>query len=289
MICAWETGNLYYDEYGWDVIRNRVTTNEWIPYLQAIDLSYFLEASNTDDHQTFCNIALFLGRGVCYHFSDLFSYLCALDGLDCYQLVGPILVGNHPPSWEEHAWNAVSAGGEWKYVDATFRIFRKAPQDFLPTRVVDTVQRYERPVAGSDAGLLLKTFPASDPLFPEAFRSLSKKDIEVVPFVPATSYLYEMGFGLQTFDHRQYAFASGKSLEMEFPTTLGDDIESTISTATLKADFHVHASRIISFQGGAMVAKWEFPQSGVYLVRVGFRTKDTPTMTTVITYEVTVQ
>lgn len=64
------------------------------------------------------------GKAVCEGYASLFTYLCAMTGLDGVIIPGtskssPEQIGKLPTA-RDHIWNAVKINGQWKLVDVTW-------------------------------------------------------------------------------------------------------------------------------------------------------------------------
>ena len=63
-------------------------------------------------------------KGVCQDYSALFHTVCDLTGIKCIAIIGtskahPSHIGKFPKA-DDHEWNAVKIGNEWKLVDVTW-------------------------------------------------------------------------------------------------------------------------------------------------------------------------
>lgn len=63
-------------------------------------------------------------KGVCQDYSALFHAVCDLTGLKCIDIIGtskahPAHIGKLPKA-DDHEWNAVKIGNDWKLIDVTW-------------------------------------------------------------------------------------------------------------------------------------------------------------------------
>ena len=70
--------------------------------------------------------ALVLKETVCAGYSNAFTYLCKINGIDCATILGYVQTNAGP---EYHAWNYVELEGKWYAMDLTWDD-RRCPEDF---------------------------------------------------------------------------------------------------------------------------------------------------------------
>ncbi len=127
-------------------------------------------------------------RGVCEGFSALYTALAQGVGLEAVSIIGVAKAFSTDPGrthrTQQHAWNAVRAGGEWRLLDASWgagdiegRRFVRRPRDFF----------FDTPPAK-----LIWSHRPQDPRWQLLDAPLSARDFERLPFTHRD--FWELGF-----------------------------------------------------------------------------------------------
>jgi hypothetical protein len=204
---------------------------------------------------------------VCEGFSGLFKNLGVAAGLEIETIQGfakgyDSSVGERIGDSQNHVWNAVKIGGEWRLMDATWG-----------GGYVDERGAYVRSFNGyfffTPPGKFIFTHFPEDPEWQLLDRPVSKKEFERMAFVRPGFFLY----GLELDSHQKSDIEATDTLTV----TLRAPEETVLLAHLVQNDKTLDPGLAFAQKdGGLAFVRAAFPSNGIYVLRLFAKRKSDP-------------
>ncbi len=114
-------------EKAWEIFKYVEDNVDYFPEDDADKKGKIGKKNNFENVEDFLYSAVFKGRTNCDGFANMYSLLCQMNGLECFEKVST------PEEKDEsgHTWNAVRIDGKWYNVDCTEAIYDDEDEEYI--------------------------------------------------------------------------------------------------------------------------------------------------------------
>lgn len=115
-------------EKAWEIFKYVEDNVDYFPDSESTEKSGKVNKSNNFDNvEDYLYSAVFRGKTNCDGFANMYSLLCQMNGLNCFEKVSSAQTDEDAG----HTWNAVSIDGKWYNVDCTEAVYEDEDEELI--------------------------------------------------------------------------------------------------------------------------------------------------------------